>query len=236
MARLELVAGDFGRGTAKYDTGEFRLPGRRLQNIANVIAVEANATIIEKHWGRALGDGVRNAAGLAPVAMLVGVFAAPLAAVATIGVAAAAVGGAVGLLGGGAQNKLLVQVTFAQGTGFIAVCDTEVAKTITDDVRLVRAQVERARKQQEPQRRFWPFAGTGTAPVTEITDLAARSAALPAAPPLEALTSPPPTSDSSEPGFFDGVTAAAQNAVDQTGQALSEVLSFVKRATQSDGK
>lgn len=223
MARLELVAGDFGRGTASYDTGEFRLPSRRLQNIANVISVEANATVIEKHWGRALGDSVRNAAGLAPVAMLVGVFAAPLAAVATIGVAAAAVGGAVGLLGGGAQNKLLIQVTFEQGTGFIVVCDAALAKTIADDARLVRAQAEREGRLREPPRRFWPFGGAGEAPVAAI------AAPVPIASPVS-----PSSTEAPEVGFLEGLTAAAQRAVDQTGQTLSDALSFVKRSTSSD--
>lgn len=231
MARLELVAGDFGKGAASYDVGEFRLPGRRLQNVANVISVEANATVIEKHWGRALGDGVRNAVGLAPVAMLVGVFAAPLAAVGAIGIAAAAVGGAVGLLGGGAQDKVLIQVTFAQGAGFIAVCDAVLAKAIADDAQLMHAHAERERRLREPPRRFWPFGGTNAAPAAEIPASIAPAAAPPTLPAVS-----PSTHDSPDDGFFGGLTEAAHNAIDQTGQALTSAFSFVRRATGSDEK
>lgn len=221
MASLQLVAGDFGKGNATYDVGEFRLPGRRLQGAIHITSVEANTTVIEKHWGRAVVDGVRNAAGFAPVAMLVGVFAAPLAAVGTIGIAEAAIGGAIGLLGGGAANKVLLQVTFEQGTGFVAVCDAEVAKAIADDARLLRAQAARERRLREPPLMTRLFGGTPATP-TET-----------AVPPATPATLPP-SGESGEPGLVESLSVTAAEAVERTGQALSDAFSYVKRTTGLD--
>lgn len=230
MARLALVAGDFGTGSAQYEAGEFRFSKGRLQSISNVIDMEANATVVQKHAGRAILNSAKNAAALAPVAMVVGVFAAPLALVGTIGIAAAAIGGAVGLLGGGAETKSLIQVKFEQGTGFVAICEQELAATITNDLALMRAHVERERARLAPPRKGW-FTGRSTAP--EPTPLPG----LPAPP-------PPPESTAAAPGIIDSVAeniasasaAAASTAVETTGQAITSAMAFAKRWTGQSEK
>ncbi|MBY0259573.1 hypothetical protein [Methylobacterium sp.] len=232
MLRIELVAGDFGTGTAWYEAGEFKLPKRRLQSIANVSAIEANATVIEKHWGRALIAGAKNAAGLAPLAMVVGIFAAPLAAVGAIGIGAAAIGGALGLLGGGAETKALVQVTFEQGTGFVGICEIATAETMRNDAALIRAEAERQLRLTEPPKRRWFSKATPPETVPQAR-------ALPAPHPVDAQVEEQGTLA----GIGDGLSAAAATAgsavttaADATGQALSGAFAFAKRAAGLDEK
>lgn len=223
MQRIELVGGSFGTGTAYYEDGRFQLPKGRIQSAANIASIEANATIIQQHWGRAVMKGVRNAAGLAPLAMVVGVFAAPLAVVGTIGIAAAAIGGALGLLGGGAETKSLTQIVFEGGVGFVAICETDLVETIRDDAKTLRKQAH----------------ALTTGPAMKTVEAPVHRELAPPSPQTQQMvtTELPQATDPSMlqslgtamSSGADVTLSAASSALSATSDALGSASSFLKR-------
>ncbi|MEN3213580.1 hypothetical protein PUR23_26660 [Methylorubrum populi] len=130
MSRLELVAGNYGTGRADWINFEFRLPKKQVLPIEAVVSVEENGDYIEKTFLSSLKSGASGAVGLGATAAVVGIFAAPLAAVGAIGLTAAAIGGGLGVFGGGIERKILLQVMGADGRGFVAICEIEMAADI----------------------------------------------------------------------------------------------------------
>lgn len=144
MSRLELIAGNYGTGRADWINFEFRLPKKQVLPIEAVASVEENGEYIEKSFFGALKDGAGGALGLGATAAVVGVFVAPLAAVGAIGLTAAAIGGGMGVLGGGAERKALLQVVGADGRGFVAICETGLASEIRKAIAVAHSMRMRA--------------------------------------------------------------------------------------------
>ncbi len=137
MAEMELVGGHFGTGRARYVPGQFRLADRLVLPVDQVASAEENASFIQRNIGASLRGMIGGGIKYAPAAMVVGLFVAPLAMVGAIGVTAAAIGAALGALGAG-DKRVLMQVVFDDGRGFICVCDQGVAGQIQADARMAR--------------------------------------------------------------------------------------------------
>lgn len=225
MSRLEVIAGNYGTGRAEWINCEFRLPKKQLLPIEAVASVEENGEYIEKSFLGAIKDGAGMSFGLGATAVVVGVFAAPLAAVGAIGLTAAAVGGGLGVLGGGAERKALLQVIGADGRGFVAICEKGLATDIRKAIAVAHSMRMRAvqtQQEHQPKSRA-PFGW----------ERRARSpVSLPAATPepasLPAL--PAPATVEMQPDA-DGVFQVAGKAITTTAEAAGAIASDAYSAT-----
>jgi hypothetical protein len=232
MSRFEIVAGDFGKGRGSYACGTFTLPGKTSRGIEDVAAVEANATVVQGSWWRAAKDTLKGAATVAPVAVVAGaIFVAPLAAVAgTAALTGAAIGAAMGALGGGMRNRTLMQVTFRDGSGLIAIAEEHLPGQILHEAEIaaqVAARHRRTMKEVNP-RGIWLAPGPALErPPQQI------------APPVQALPAPAQT-PAAEISVYaatgvlvsaasDAAAAATTATLDAAGDALGSAWSFVKR-------
>lgn len=210
MSDFVIVAGSFKAGNGSYIDGVFYLPKKQKRSVVCVVNVELNATVVQNSAMRALGSGVKNAVVLGPVIMIAGAFAFPAAAIGTVGIAAAAIAAAIGLMGGGAENKALLQVVFDDGAGFVAVCHTDLADQIRNDRLVAMANVELLPK-----------------PMVDVTPVKQAPVALAA-----------PTTSADTPrdeGLLDGATAALSSGAEAVGQAASTAISSTVEAASDAG-
>lgn len=238
MSRMELIAGNFGTGRADYINFEFQLPKKVRLPIEAVASVEENGEYLERSILGFVKGGFSGAAGLGATAMVVGVFAAPLAAVGAIGLTAAAIGAGVGAMGGSVHKRLLMQVLAVDGRGFVAICDDGMPAEIRKAVSVAHALRMRQREAQAvdlkaSQRRpsVWERRPRIEPPGAALA-LAAPAVVIAAAEPtLEA--------EQNEDGIFavagnaissttDAAATAASDAYDAASDALSSAWTSVK--------
>ncbi|WP_238193477.1 hypothetical protein [Methylobacterium frigidaeris] len=226
---MELVGGHFGTGRGRYVLGEFRLPGRITIPVEQVSSAEENASFIQRNIGSSLRSMIGGGLGLAPVAMLAGLFVAPLALVGAIGVTAAAIGAGLGALGAG-DKRVLMQVVLEDGRGFICVCDEGVAALVQAEAQIARRTAEDRRAAQAmliPQKwRMGPIA-----PPAPATIGSPRLLAPPEPSPVSASEGPPsiPPIPAEQPGLL----AAAGSAISATTSLAAEGAAKAGAAAES---
>lgn len=225
MASLELIAGNFGAGRAEWVNYEFHLPKKQRLPIEAVVSVEENGEHLERSVLGFLSGGVHGAFGFGATAAVVGVFAAPLAAVGAIGLTAAAIGGGIGAIGGSVERKVLVQVMGADGRGFIAICEQGVPAEISKAVSVAHAMRMRQREAEK--------AATRPAPRLGISAVWEKRPRAPAAEPvvqsIAALPAPETVVDL-EPNA-DGIFTVAGKALASTAESAGSAASEAYAAT-----
>ncbi|GJD92494.1 hypothetical protein BHAOGJBA_6048 [Methylobacterium hispanicum] len=224
MARLELVAGNFGTGRADWINFEFHLPRRVKLPVEEIASVEENGDYLERSVLGFLKGGASGAIGLGATAAAVGLFAAPLAAVGAIGLTAAAIGGGIGAFGGSVERKVLLQVVALDGRGFVAICEKEVPAEIRKAVSVVHAlrmrQPAVTTETPKPVRSLW---GRAPRPVAPAAIVAATTIAAPGV--AAALPAPSQTVELTQDkeGVFsiatDAITSVAESATSLAGDA-----------------
>lgn len=209
-SRLQLIAGTVGRGRGRYEGGRFILPDRSSRLVLAVASLEVNGAILQGSWTKRVGSGVGTAVAAAQLGAVTGLFVGGMALVGPYALSGAAIGAGLGLFGGGAIKKSLVQILFDDDTGFIAICDGALPDRIRGELKAL----ETARK-----------AG----------NVALQVQAPPRALPMPAASEPVETV--AKPGVFEKVRGASQGAVvagqeaakvvaDRAGQAAAQAASL----------
>lgn len=224
MPKLELIAGNFGTGRADWINFEFHLPKKQRLPIEAIVSVEENGEYLEKTFLGFIKGGATGAVGLGATAALVGVFAAPLAAVGAIGLTAAAIGGGLGAFGGGTERKVLLQVMGADGRGFVAICEPELPAEIRKAVSVAHAMRMRARGSEAEAQTKPRLSGVWekrpkVAVAAATAPIGAGIAALPAPEPMEMQPD------------ADGIFRVAGSALSATAESASNLAADALAAT-----
>ncbi|GBU17252.1 hypothetical protein AOPFMNJM_3169 [Methylobacterium jeotgali] len=229
MARMELIAGSFGTGRADWINFEFHLPRKQRLPIEAIASVEENGEYLERSFLGFLSGGAKGAVGIGATAAVVGLFAAPIAAVGAIGLTAAAIGGGLGAFGGSIERKLLMQVIAADGRGFVAICERDVPGEIRKAVSAAHAvrmrQQEAVASAAEASRRWqpsslWNRPAKAAAASAAVALPAAAAIALPAPPVVAAVDMQP-----DEQGVFTATTEALVATAGAAGTAAADAYS-----------
>lgn len=230
MSRLELIAGNYGSGRADWINYEFRLPKKQFIPIEAIASVEENGEYIERSILGAIKDSAGMSLGLGATAAVVGIFAAPLAAVGAIGLTAAAIGGGVGILGGGIERKALLQVIGADGRGFVAICEQGLAADIRKAIAVahsMRMRAVQAQQEHQPKSRA-PFGWERRAKVPLPAPTALPDAAPLTAIPVPALVEMQPDAD----GVFQVAGKAITSTAEVAGTLASDAYSATTEAVE----
>ena len=220
MSRFEIVAGDFGRGKGRYRAGLFTLPKGDPRGIEDVASVESNARIMQRDWFGAARGAMKGAAASAPIGAMATIFASPIKAIITAGPAAltaGAIGAGLGAVGNGTKNMSLMQITFRDSLGFVAIAPVDLPDAVLENSELAAELIKRqARVLREAAPRSWFFFRKAEAPPLpppspEITVGAAAGVLLSAA--------------------GDAAVSAASATVDVAGDALGGAIGFMRRQT-----
>lgn len=229
MARLELVAGNFGTGRADYINFEFLLPKKQKLPIEAVTSVEENGEYLERSYTGVLKGGVTGAIGIGSTAMVVGLFAAPLAVVGAIGLTAAAIGGGVGALGGSISKRMLIQIMASDGRGFIAICDQELPGEIRKAVSVVHAMRMRHLETVSAAATSAKWRSTAVWEKRPRVAAAVAPAAVLATPALAAPVTDQPVVDAKQDG--DGMFSVVANKISSTADLASTTAVDTYNAT-----
>jgi hypothetical protein len=218
MSRLEIVAGDFGRGKGRYRAGLFTFPRSEARGVEEVASVESNATVLQRDWLGAARGAMKGAAASAPIGAVATIFASPIKAIITAGPAAltaGAIGAGIGAVSGGTKNMSLMQVEFRDGDGFVAIAPTHLPDKVLEDSELAIELMKRqARILRDAAPRSW---------------FGFRKAEAPPLPPP-----PPEITVGTAAGVLlsaagGAAVSAANVTVDVAGDALGGAIGFVRR-------
>lgn len=228
MARLEIIAGNYGTGRGDWINFEFHLPKKQRLAIEQIASVEENGEHLERSVLGFLKGGASGALGIGSAAAIVGIFAAPLAAVGAIGLTAAAIGGGIGAFGGSVERKVLMQVLGADGRGFIAICEKDVpgevrkAVSVAHALRMRQREAEAAVQAAKPRLTgIWERRPKAAAPVV--------TAVVPAA--ALALPEPAEVPALDMQAGEDGIFTVAGNAIAATAESAGSIASDAYDAT-----
>lgn len=226
---MEVVAGDLPLGSAAYVDGMFRFRKKIELGIEQVIGIQRQGVRHERSFTGTVKDAVGLATTLGPVGFVLGVAFAPAAI--PVGIGAAAIGAALGLLGGGQTTKAVLYVGFRDGRTATALCEEALIDTIGNDSRTIQALAERHRQVSRPRPAESTMAKWRYAARPSISPPVANLPTV--APVLPAATLKPEVED---PGFVDhagrAVSAAADAAVSaatSVGDAVGSVLGLFNR-------
>lgn len=136
MSGLQIVAGAFGKGHGQYEAGEFSFPDGSRRAVETVASIEAHSGVAAKqNWGSSLLGGLKGGLALASNLELSG----------TLALAASAVGAGLSSLDENGESKpcALIEVTFSDGAGFLALAAQPLSALIENDREVVRRAIVR---------------------------------------------------------------------------------------------
>lgn len=134
MIRIEIIAGSFGRGIATYNHGELHFPEQLILGVEAVAQIDGRGAVLPKqHWSEAAISNLRSGLAVASNLELTG--AASLAV--------AAIGAGLAKDRDPSQSQQVIEVTFTDGRGFVALAPEGLAILIQNDRTVLQRAYER---------------------------------------------------------------------------------------------